>query len=116
MTVANARPGRSGEALDEQHAVLAGTVVVARHTLDLEAERLVEGDRGLVRRRRDAAHARPPLSAGVLEEALVQAPPESLAPVLGRDADEVDVASSGSVWERNPIRNAASCPSSSSTT
>ena len=36
------------ERLHEQHPVFAGPVVVVRHALGREAERLVEGDRPLV--------------------------------------------------------------------
>ena len=46
-------PSRRGrddlrEVLDEQHAVLAGPVVVLGHTVDLETERRVKPDRHLV--------------------------------------------------------------------
>ena len=47
---ARARLGTSGQPLEQEHAVLAGAVVVLHHAIDLEAERLVEGDRLLVRR------------------------------------------------------------------
>ena len=48
--VARARLGTSGEPLEQEHAVLPRAVVVLGHPIDLEAERLVEGDRVLVRR------------------------------------------------------------------
>src|SRR5262245_34678472 len=82
---------RLGELLHEQHPVLAGPVVVLRHALDLEPERLVKGDRAGVRGRRDAADAPATVGPDDLEKALVERPSEPGAALLGRDADEVDV-------------------------
>src|SRR4029450_3896921 len=62
----------SGQPLDEQHAVLARTVVVGHPAIDREAHRLVEGDRALVHGRGDAAHDGATLAANLLEEPLVQ--------------------------------------------
>ena len=104
------------ELLDEQDAILAGTVVVRRNALRGESERLVERNRSLVDRRGDAADARPPMGRSDREEALVELPADPGAPLLGRDADEVDVRLVGIGCERKPIRKATSIPSSSSAT
>ena len=42
--------GASGQPLEQEHAVLAGPVVVLHHAIDPKSERLVEGDRVRVRR------------------------------------------------------------------
>ena len=83
--------GVSGEPPDQHRPVLAGAVVVVDDPVDREAQRLVESDRAAVGRRGDAAHRRAAVLPDGLEEALVQAPADARATMLGSDADEVDV-------------------------
>ena len=102
--------------LDEEHAILAGAVVVLRDPLGDESERLVEGHGALVRG--DVTHrtrVRPSLATTAKNRSYNSRPmPEPRC--AGATPTKWMYASSGSVCERKPIRKATSFPSSSSAT
>src|SRR5262252_2647452 len=86
-------PPNEGRALraapDEQHARLAAAVIALVHALDLEADRAMKGDRGLVDRRGDGAnHA---ARGDRLEEALVEQARDAAAALRRVDADEMHI-------------------------
>src|SRR5690349_15532446 len=92
---------RSGRQVpDEAHPVLPGTVVAGGYGnvahvgvagLEPEPHPAVEGDRAGVHRRGHGAHARAAPGPHRVEERAVQPPPESLAPLLRVNADEMDI-------------------------
>ena len=113
-SAARATPHHSLEAFLEEDAGLAAAVVVVVDALDLEAERLVEGDRALVDRRGHRPHDRPRRDRR--EEALVQLAAEP-RPAVRRDRRRRSGCTPRRrcVCERKPQRNATTRPSSSAT-
>ena len=108
-----ATPHHSLEAFDQQDAGLAPAVVVLVDALDVEAERLVEGDRPLVDRRRHRTDDRTRRDS--LEEAVVELAGEAGPPMRRVDADEVDVRLIVVRLGAETARNATTRPSSSAT-
>src|ERR1019366_6150889 len=81
----------SGEALHEHDAAPAGSGVVL-DLLHVPTERHVKSDRALGSRRGDRFHSHTSRRAAVLRETIVKEPSHAAPPIVGVDADEVDVA------------------------
>ena len=90
----------SRERFDEQHAILAGAIVVGGewHAValmiaffDLEAHAAMEGDRAAIDRCGDAAHTVAAARAHGFEEQLVQPLAQAALALIGVDADEVNI-------------------------